>query len=458
MSAISALTLREAILPLQTTFTTEDLIMVKVEHSWTEGNPARDRSAKMYLPSCEDPSKKELFFYVIDQFLDAISNDRLHLSTGPSRYSKFRVVIQGSIRLAWQTLSAARANKTNETFLEDLHALIDQYFAPTARDDQLEYLRAVIKPYSMSVEELSARLRVVSRLGRLLPGSYDNNTHDHTHLYTTETEYKRCLFSMMPMNWRIEFAKTTNQLDVEEYTYAMLTHYMALQEAIEKRARGTKRPRQHTSSGGRGRGRGPSGRGRGYGGRGYSGFGGRGYSGRGYGNRGYGGRGYSAPNYYGGGGGYPSNNRFLSAATGGRYGNSPGRMTTPGRAGFQTPRSSAGRSLTHSHSPRRSMVQGRGGRAPLMPDFYTDEHYFHGASGQEHYYEEHGHGGDEMYYQNDQYYQTDDYAGHHQHDQQEQYYGEEHYYGEEEHTPSGNGEEGKEDKPEDAHFLQDFGY
>ena len=104
------------------------------------------------------------------------------------------------------------------------------------------------------------------------------------------------------------------------------------------------------------------------------------------------------------------------------------------------------------------MIQGRGGRAPLMPDFYTDEHYFHGASGQEHYYEENGHGGDEMYYQNDQYYQTDDYAGHHQHDQQEQYYGEEHYYGEEEHTPSGNGEEGKEDKPEDAHFLQDFGY
>ena len=68
MADIAALALREAIIPLQTTFTTKDLTTVKVEHEWTEtvNQVARERLAKMYLPTCDDPSKKELFFYVID--------------------------------------------------------------------------------------------------------------------------------------------------------------------------------------------------------------------------------------------------------------------------------------------------------------------------------------------------------------------------------------------------------
>ena len=67
MSGVAALALREAIIPLQTTFKTEDLLTAEVEHSWTTGtgNAARDRTAKMYLPTCDDPSKKELFFYVL---------------------------------------------------------------------------------------------------------------------------------------------------------------------------------------------------------------------------------------------------------------------------------------------------------------------------------------------------------------------------------------------------------
>ena len=77
MSAVSALTLREAILPLTQSFTTSELHTVKVENHWTSGTGAnaREKYYKMYLPVCDDPSKKELFFYVIDQFLDAMSTD-----------------------------------------------------------------------------------------------------------------------------------------------------------------------------------------------------------------------------------------------------------------------------------------------------------------------------------------------------------------------------------------------
>ena len=455
MADIAALALREAIIPLQTTFTTDDLTTVKVEHQWVEttNQVPRDKSAKMYLPTCDDPSKKELFFYVIDQFLDAMSAERLHLTTGNDRYTKFRAILNGSLRLSWQTISANQNSKTTANFFVDLHVFIDTYFAPTARDDQLEYLRSIIKPYNMSVEALAARLRVVSRLGRLLPGSWDAATATHTPLYTSETQYKRALFSMMPMSWRIKFAETSNRLDDAAYTYADLTRYMSLQEAIEKCARGVKRARQQTTSGGgRGRGRG-SGRGRG---RGYSGYPGRGYGG----GRGYG-RGH-APSYayYGGSATPPSNNRFISGATGGRYGNNSGRgFASPGRAGFQSSR--GGRTVTNS--PRRPMVQGRGA-PPSFPQFMTDEHYF---QGQVQYPQE-----QDQYY--DQYYQETGY------DDQEgdmYYAGETHFHPEnpdaqfthytdgayipqdstshEDHTQDNS----QDNSPaEDAHFLQDFGY
>ena len=86
----------------------------------------------MNLPLCDNLSKTELFFYVVDQFLDSMSNDPLHLSTGASHYSKFRMVVEGSLCFSWQTLLAVQANKMNNSFMEDLQAFADQFFAPTA--------------------------------------------------------------------------------------------------------------------------------------------------------------------------------------------------------------------------------------------------------------------------------------------------------------------------------------
>ena len=124
MASLSVLTLQEAIIPLICSFDSDSIRTVKVEHKWTTGAAPnqRDASAKLYLPTCDDPSKKELFLYVVDQFVDACHNDRLHLSTGPSRYTKFREVLGGALRLRWQSLSEARANKTTDTFVEDVRA------------------------------------------------------------------------------------------------------------------------------------------------------------------------------------------------------------------------------------------------------------------------------------------------------------------------------------------------
>ena len=130
------------------------------------------------------------------------------------------------------------------------------------------------------------------------------------------TQYKRALFSMVPMACRIKFAETTHQLDDADYKYSQLVQYLSLQEAIEKNARGKKRPHEGSGSSGGcgrgpGRGRGGHGSGRGYYGRGNSS--GRGFYGRGYGYGGY--PSLPAPAY----GGSQTTNPYIAAARGGRF-------------------------------------------------------------------------------------------------------------------------------------------
>ena len=176
MAAIAALTLRDPILPVVSTFRPEDLTKVKVENRWDMdvANGQVPKYGKVYLPVCDDPSKKELFVHVINEFLDACDDSRLHLNTGALRYNKFRQVLEGSLRVEWQGISNDRGepNQTTVTFAEDVRTLMLRHFTASSREDQLEYLRGATKPYSMTVAALSARLSVISFLGRLLPGSW----------------------------------------------------------------------------------------------------------------------------------------------------------------------------------------------------------------------------------------------------------------------------------------------
>ena len=90
-ASLATVTLCNVIVPLLPSFCTEDVRTVKVEHGWTTGNGtnAVAHSYKMYLLTCDDPLNKELLLCIIDEFLDAVHNDRLHLSTGASCYTKF---------------------------------------------------------------------------------------------------------------------------------------------------------------------------------------------------------------------------------------------------------------------------------------------------------------------------------------------------------------------------------
>ncbi len=415
MASAAGLTLREPILPLKASFKPDSLRTTKVEHSWTT-TAGQDKYYKMYLPVCDDPTNKEVLLYVIDQFLDAAHNDRLHLSNGATRYSKFRQVVDGSLRLDWQTLSDDRANQTVDSFTADVHALIALYMAPSSRDDQLAYLRHTSKPFQVEVAELSARLSVINRLGRWLPGSWTTADHTMHDLFADDTEKKRQLFQLMPMPWRVAFAVTTRQLDDNGYTYSQLTQFFLLQDSIEKNTRGKKRSHDATSSsGGRGRGQGGRGRGRGQGGRGYAGYGG--------------GRGFNRGQYRVG---IPNQGY-------GYYGQQP------------VPR------VSHSPSPRRRPMV-RGGRGPQIPQFMADQYYEQAAPPQDQYYES---AGQEAYYDggyDDSGDYQEQYYGGEEQDQGYDYGGDDQYY-EDQGGDQGDGDAGGQgDEPPEDHFLQDFGY
>ena len=460
MAAVSVLTLKNPIVPLITSMDYAYLQTVKVEHRWTSGQAPneRERSAKHYLPVVNDPSNKELLLYVVDQFLDAADNERLHLLTGTARYTKFRAVLGGDLRIRWQAISAAANNKTVDSFAVDVGELLATYLPPSSFEDQKEYLREASKPYSMDCDTLASRLRVISSLCKLLPGSDDNE------LFASETAFKRAFFALMPTAWRIKFVESGQVLDGDTFTYTDLVRFMSVQEAISKRsvARGqggvSHHKRKFDSRGdrsGRG-GRGYHG-GRGSFGRSGSSFG-RGYGsyGRGRGNSG----GYVTPSYTPTYVSPPSRGGF-QPSTPGRGGSSYGR----GQGGFtpRTPyRSGGGRFQGCSGGSHRGFQpSGQGGRGPTpyVPNFYAETH--------------------DQFFGHDQYYGQDQFFGQEESFQgQEQ--GQDQFFGHEEppqemyfqghqpegqvedqyhmgHQEQGQGETTTEEK-EDVHWLDSLGF
>ena len=438
MASISTVSLREAIIPLIPTFHPAELRTIKMENKWTEGTAPNtvERYYKMYLPVCDDPSNKELFLYVVDQFFDAAHNDRLHLD-GTGCYTKFRDVLGGDLRIAWQAISGAQATKSLGNFVEDVDELIEQYLAPTSYFDQLEYIRDSTKSYAQSCEELASRLRIISHLGKYLPGSVQGGTRYD--LFTSDDLLKRAFFQLMPQPWKIRFAES-GQVLLGTYTFQNLVRFMSTQEAISKRSDSNKRRAQGQPSGGRG-GRG-YGRGRGNGGNyqyrhSNGGRGGRGYQSPG--------RGYRAPASYNtprtpsqvtpqsGRGSYTPRSGGRSS---GRFqGRTPGRGYVYPTVGYQQPRNNWGW--------QQGPPQGRGiGGAPQLPTLMTDQYY----QGQEDPY---AYGSEEHYHAEEPHYEEEQYYGSEEQGYEQGY--EEQYQAE--------AEEGQQDETAEtteAHWLDEF--
>ena len=105
-ASVAAITLSEAIIPLISTLDMDELVMTKIEHRWNDAaNNNAAREAKIYLPMAPNGENKELLLYVVDQFFDALDTSRLNITTGLDMFAKFRAVVNGDVRILWQSLS-----------------------------------------------------------------------------------------------------------------------------------------------------------------------------------------------------------------------------------------------------------------------------------------------------------------------------------------------------------------
>ena len=211
---------------------------MNVEHCWTtgQGENAIDHSYKMHLPTCDDPSNVEQLLCIVDQFLDDAHDDRLHLSTGVQCHTKFRDIIGSDLRIVWQGISDAQANETVDTFRTNLDTLVEHYFAPTAHQDQLEYLCTAAKPFQMSCKQLVSCLRVISHLDCCLPSSLIDGVCFC--LFATDDALKCTYFSLMPASWKNKFAESGQILNDVVYEYQNLSRFMAIQEVLSKCSHG----------------------------------------------------------------------------------------------------------------------------------------------------------------------------------------------------------------------------
>lgn len=472
MAAVSVLTLKNPIVPLAASVDYAYLQTVKVEHSWTTGvGPnERTRSAKHYLPVVNDPSNKELMLYVVDQFYDAADNERLHLSTGTARYTKFRNVLGGDLRIRWQAISAATPNKTLDTFDLDVGVFMSMYLAPSSFEDQKEYLRVATKPYTMDCDTLASRLRVVSSLCKRLPGSNGEE------LFTSEVAFKRAFFALMPTAWRIKFAESGQVLDAAAYGYTDLVRFMAVQEAISKRSAarshggmstGKRKFDAREDRSGRG-GRGVHGGRGGYQGRGggfssygryqqgFSGYGNSGGFGRGRGGSGgYITPSYSPPTYAPSPGSRGSYSSTPGRGGGSSYGRGGGTPRVPYRSGggrFQP------RGRGSGYQGFRPSGQAGRGPTPYVPNFYTESHdqYFgHEEYPQDQFFQGQEHGQDQFFGHgesaHEMYYEDQDYTEQ-QGQVEDQFHAEEQGQSEQDETvqePAGH---------EDVHWLDQLGF
>lgn len=360
-ASIPSIALRAPILPLAMDFKYEDVDTVKIEHTHraqVQGAEV-ERTRKAKLPVVNDIESKERLLYVIDSFNNACVNSRLHIGVGTDKYEKFNEVLGGDLRLQWSILSTARANKTNDTFTEDIQAFLRLYMDGTAYHDQKEYIRNSTKPFKLTCLELATRLRVISNLGKLLPGS------NGAELFADDAEMKRAYYGMMLDSWKVKFAENGHDFTNVNYSLNDLVRFMTIQEQVANARKATGKRKddgsRDSSRGDRNR-NSRRGRGRHHGGRFSEGrshhSGGRGS----YGGRGYGDNRQGNNNSYGR---YPTTPRTPYQ---GQYGNN----TQAGRAVTRTPTGNSGRYQRPMVSPRGG--RGGAGRAPYVPTFATDNH------------------------------------------------------------------------------------
>jgi hypothetical protein len=231
-----------------TTFETTQL-MAKVNIG-TAANPVYE---KRYadVPTL-NKDNRELMLRMVHEFYDACSANRLSLTTGAARFSKFRECLGPAFRGPWDV---ARQNEPNtvQGFNNSVDAFLANYFLPTDFIDQMNYMNTARMPENMKVQELALRVELLNQLMARMPGSggiVPFNDHD----------LKVAFYKMMPQDWKLKFLEQGHDINDQAYTMQQLVRLMVVQESVRnarlQRARALQGRIQDRSGRGRGAGRG----------------------------------------------------------------------------------------------------------------------------------------------------------------------------------------------------------
>ena len=291
-------------LTLVTTLEVDDIPTVELAMTYDDGT-----KKKVKVPTHELESVEQVL-YCFHEFLEAAR--KLSLD-GAEWFEFYRDTLRGHARSAWDLLSNVvdEADRTEAAFRTTFRAFVATIVDETAHRTLLEYLRATVKPRTMSVMELSRRVQILCLYSNDLPT--ESGVAPQA---ISDEERKTMFYNMMPEEWKTSF--TRSNLRVSGMSITQMTIYFnslcALESAKNKGTHTGKRGRDNNnsndtnnrnnryrgsgnSSGGRNYGNGDSRNGnRGYqqdrnsggrngGNRGGRGRGGRGGRGRGNGNR-----------------------------------------------------------------------------------------------------------------------------------------------------------------------------
>eukprot|EP00526_Cylindrotheca_closterium_P013956 CAMPEP_0113605192 /NCGR_PEP_ID=MMETSP0017_2-20120614/2194_1 /TAXON_ID=2856 /ORGANISM="Cylindrotheca closterium" /LENGTH=340 /DNA_ID=CAMNT_0000513661 /DNA_START=48 /DNA_END=1070 /DNA_ORIENTATION=- /assembly_acc=CAM_ASM_000147 len=178
---------------------------------------------QVYLPKLPDDCNSLETF----DFLKKFENGRrdLQWTTGPKLFSNMLTLLSECTDAedTWEDLTAQSATETVATFTVAFTGFKSAMLSELRHDDQLEYLRTISKPDTMTVRAFLQRLKTLNSLAKRFPDAPATNSG------LTDMELKRCFHHGMPKKWRDNFTVAGRVYSSE--TLNAIYIYMTTQEA-----------------------------------------------------------------------------------------------------------------------------------------------------------------------------------------------------------------------------------
>jgi hypothetical protein len=220
---------------LVSTIKKTELTMVKLRQSYDDGS-----DIKIEVPS-HNMEDVEIIFYCMDEFREAARrmdyvNDEL--------FTHYRETLGADARVTWDMVVVDFPVRTTAQFNLAFKAFVRQVVDDQARAHLMEYLRTTVKPLKVTPKNLALRVRTLCRYANDLPSD------DPTLLPLPESEIKRLIYNMMPLEWRNQFERSNQHLN--STTLPALMEYMTTLSSLEdnafKKRKGSNDRNESTSS------------------------------------------------------------------------------------------------------------------------------------------------------------------------------------------------------------------